>query len=86
MILESIIDAGVSLMVEKDDLMPHFIYCEGGHWTGFENLNEIIWKELILKKMEKYGIQSSLLTGLSMRKENLITKFSSITYIYDSVQ
>ena len=78
MILEDIIDAGVKLMMEKDDLMPHFIYCEGGHWTGLENLNEIIWKAIILKKMEKYGIQSSILTGLSMRKENLITQFSSL--------
>ena len=56
------VDFGANVM------MPHFIYCG----FGFEKL-----KEIILKKMREYGIQSSILTMLRMHRENLITKEKS---------
>ena len=52
-----------------NDMMPHFIYCYGNYFYGFEKL-----KEIILKKMQKYGIQSLILTTLRMIKRHLITK------------
>merc|ERR1711917_12686 len=55
--------------------MPHFIYSNlgvpGFDWQ-FENLRGII-----LKKMQKYGIQPSILTAISMHREWLITKEKS---------
>ena len=50
--------------------MPHFIYC-GLHyfWERSEKL-----KEIILMKMRKYEIQSSILTMLCMVRGNLVTK------------
>ena len=69
-----IFDDGVATMVEfgKNDMMPHFIYCYGDYWLSHKKL-----KEIILKKMRKYGIQSSVLTTLVMRREYLITKEKS---------
>ena len=55
-----------------NDMMPHFIYCCGQFHYLFEKL-----KEIILKKMEEYGIQSSIITRLSMYRRNLITKEKS---------
>merc|ERR1711917_120854 len=55
-------------------MVPHFIFCIGHYFYGeeFEKL-----KEIILKKMQKYGIQSSILTMLGMCRRNLITKEKS---------
>ena len=61
-----------------NDVMPHFIYCithlmnTRNHYDEFEKL-----KEIILVKMQKYGIQSSILTTLRMYRRNLITKEKS---------
>ena len=74
-----IFDDGVKSISDfgKDDLMPHFIYC-GDHYhhepkyyhhEGKEKL-----KEIILTKMRKFGIQSSILTLLHMRRYRLVTK------------
>ena len=54
-----------------DDMMPHFIYCDS-YGFDFKKL-----KEIIFKKMQKYGIQSSIVTMLHMRRNNLITKEKS---------
>ena len=56
-------------------IMPHFIYCNGCSFYphDFEEL-----EEMILVKMKKYGIQSSILSTLNMLRINLITKEKSI--------
>ena len=56
-----IIDAGVKSVLDfgDDDLMPHFIYC--GEYYHLDKR----WKklqEMFLTKMEKYEIQSAVLT------------------------
>ena len=68
-----IFDAGVKSIADfgKDDLMPHFIYC-GSHYVLKEETGKL--EEIILTKMRKYGIQSSILTMLSMWRINLVTK------------
>ena len=48
--------------------MPHLIYC-GFYYHEIEKL-----KEIVLSKMKKYGIQSSILTMLLMVRYNLVTK------------
>ena len=49
--------------------MPHFIYC-GYHYNAVQKkLNE-----MILTKMRKYEIQSSILTMLVMERWHLVTK------------
>ena len=53
------------------DMMPHFIYCYY-YFFAFEKL-----KEIILGKMQKYGIQASILTMLYMQRSRLITKEKS---------
>ena len=66
-------DAGVKSISDfgDDDLMPHFIYC-GFHYFSWEQIKKL--KEIILTKMRKYGIQSSILTMLRMWRYNLVTK------------
>ena len=49
------------------DLMPHFVYC-----TNFKGAEDV--EKLFLTKMGKYGIQSSILTMLTMQRMELITK------------
>ena len=68
-----IFDSGVKSISDfrKDDLMPHFIYC-GEHY--FLTERRVKLHEIILTKMRKYGIQSSILTMLSMVRRNLVTK------------
>ena len=58
----------------KNYMMPHFIYCNGdSFYVGeFKKLREII-----LKKIQNYGIPSSILTMLYMERINLITKEKS---------
>ena len=67
-----IFDAGVKSISDfgKDELMPHFIYC-GSHYLDDEGEK---LEEIILTKMKKYGIQSSILTMLYMARINLVTK------------
>ena len=71
-----IFDAGVKSISDfekrfgKDDLIPHFIYC-GYHYYFWER-NKL--KEIILTKMRKYEIQSSILTMLGMVRWKLVTK------------
>ena len=66
-----VFDAGVKSISDfgKDDLMPHFIYCGYYYYYHQEKL-----KEMILTKMRKYGIQSSILTMLGMERLSLVTK------------
>ena len=66
-----IIDAGFKSMVSfgNDELVPHFIYC--GEYLYVENMN---FRKLFMEKMRKFGIQSSILTMLSMHRRNLITQ------------
>ena len=68
-----IFDAGVKSISDfgKDDLMPHFIYC-GDYYFGLKGREKL--REIILTKMRKYGIQSSILTMLWMERSNLVTK------------
>ena len=49
--------------------MPHFIYCGEYYFEREEKL-----KEIILTKMRKYGIQSSILTIVNMYRWKLVTK------------
>ena len=74
MIDPEIFDAGFKSICDfgDDDLMPHFIYC-GYHYLSTVELAEKL-KEIILRKMRKYGIQSSILTVLWMTRWNLVTK------------
>ena len=75
-----IIDAGVATMVDlgANDMMPHFIQCiyhsldPAFYYYLFEKL-----KEIILKKIQEYGIKSSILTMLHMDRINLLTKEKS---------
>ena len=61
---------------DKNDIMPHFIYCSGDHFKYYyEEFNKL--EEIILKKMREYGIPSSILTTLSMFRRHLITKEKS---------
>ena len=66
-----IFDAGVKFISDfgKADLMPHFIYC--GEWI-LDRKEKL--KEVILTKMRKYGIESSILTMLHIRRLNLVTQ------------
>ena len=68
-----IFDAGVKSISDfgKDDLMPHLIYC-GRHYLREERIEKL--KEIFLTKMRKYGIQSSILTMLHMKRRKLVTK------------
>ena len=60
----------------KNDMMPHFIYCNGDdYYEDDEEFKKL--KEIILKKMREYGIPSSILTTLYMIRRNLITKEKS---------
>ena len=70
-----IIDAGVKTMVDfgTNDMMPHFIYCFYSFVTGINGLSQDL-KRIILKKMRKYGIQSLILTVITMSRVGLITK------------
>ena len=52
--------------------MPHFIYC-GFHYLYYEDRRKKL-KGIILARMRKYGIQSSILTMLWMQRQNLVTK------------
>ena len=61
------------LNFDNSDMVPHFIYCFGGSCFNF-----IDFKKFLLSRMEKYEMQPSILTGLSMLRLNLITKEKSI--------
>ena len=58
----------------KNDMMPHFIFCHSAIMIDFTNEK---LEEIILEKMRKYGIQSSILTSLYMYRKYLITKEKS---------
>ena len=74
--LRASIDAGVATMLDSgtNDLMPHFIYCSGVFYFTYQSK---IIKKMLLKKMQEYGIQSSILTTLIMAREYLMTKEKS---------
>ena len=56
-----------------NDMMPHFIFCNGSIYYGeFKKL-----EEMILKKMREYEIQTSILTTLTMYRQHLITQEES---------
>ena len=52
--------------------MPHFIYCGCHYFYGKEQREKL--EKMILTKMRKYGIQSSIMTMLHMMRWNLSTK------------
>ena len=65
-----IIDAGVKCISDfgNDDLMPHFIYCGIHYHLGKERIEKL--EEMILTKMRKYEIRSSILTMRELDMEN----------------
>ena len=69
-----ILDAGVKSVFDfgKDELMPHFVYC--GNYYLLEEKRMLKLREIILTKMRKYGVQSSILTMMWMIRWNLVTK------------
>ena len=64
--MKSVFDFG------EDDLMPHFIYCGGYYFHSQERRENM--KEMLMAKMRKYGIHSSILTTLGMWRRKLVTK------------
>ena len=52
--------------------MPHFIYCGGYYFHSQERRENM--KEMLMAKMRKYGIHSSILTTLGMWRRKLVTK------------
>ena len=52
--------------------MPHFIYYGLHYLFGKESRNRL--REILLKEMRKYGIQSGILTMLHMFRWKLVTK------------
>ena len=69
-----ILDAGVKSVFDfgKDELMPHFVYC--GNYYLLEEKRMLKLREIILTKMRKYGVQSSIVTMMWMIRWNLVTK------------
>ena len=67
------IDDGIKTVLNfvNDDMVPHFIYCSGDGFYIYDS------EKLILSRMKSCGLQSSILTQLCMRKQNLITKEKS---------
>ena len=67
-------DDGVKTMLNfgNDDMITHFIYCFGDNFSVGLHMENL--KEIILSGMKKYGMKSSILTGLDMWRRNLITK------------
>ena len=66
------IDDGIKTVLnfENDDMVPHFIYCYGGYYYGYEDELE----KFIMSRMQNCGLQSLILTTLCMVRYNLITK------------
>ena len=66
-----IIDAGIKSInnLGKDNSMLHMIYCGEYYFDS-----ELLLEKMIVIKMRKYGIQSSILSYLSTHRENLITR------------
>ena len=58
----------------NDELVPHFIYCGEYYTRTYDPDRAKYFNKLFVTKMEEYGIQSSILTRLSMWRKNLITK------------
>ena len=59
---------------ENDELITHFIYC-GDYYKSDHPLDRFMnFKKMFVTKMEKFGIQSSILTILQMERRKLITK------------
>ena len=71
------IDDGIKTLLDfdTDDMVPHFIYCSGDYL--YSDILDFGLDELILSRMEMYGLQSTILTTLSMYRRNLITKEKS---------
>ena len=80
-----VLNAGVKSIFdfEKDDLVPHFIYC-GYFYTGkgMKSKRFDRFKKILLKKMKSYGIQSATLTILNMMRFKLITK-EKVAQLYE---
>ena len=57
---------------EINELMPHFIYC-GDHYSSNKETQHQL-QDIFLEKMKKHGVQSSMLTFLSLRRSHLVTK------------
>ena len=54
-------------------MVPHLIYCFGDRYFDYvDELEKLIWS-----KMQKYGIQSLIVTTLRMERLKLITKEKS---------
>ena len=66
--------------------MAHFIYCGEYYFEVFQgNEHTEKFKEIILSKMRKYGIQFSILTMLLMQRQNLITKEKAKRYYQEKI-
>ena len=70
------IDDGIKTLLnfDNDDMTPHLIYC---HSDYFNSYYEDVLGKFIMSKMKKYGLQSTILTQLRMRRQNLVTKEKS---------
>ena len=55
----------------KDGSLPHFIY-SGEYYNYYKRSNR--FREILLTKMKNFGIESAVLTRLTMLRRNLITK------------
>ena len=69
-----VIDQGVLSInhAEINELMPHFIYC-GDHYSGSKEAQYEL-QEMFLDKMRKHGVQSAMLTLMSLSRSHLVTK------------
>ena len=67
-------------------MLAHFIYCGEYYFEVFQG-DEYAekLKKIILAKMEKYGIESSILTMLMMQRQNLITKEKTKLYYGEKI-
>ena len=61
------------LNFDNDDMVPHFIYC----WNNFKTIYDRTMEVIILSRIKLYGIQTSIFTGLRMKREFLITQEKS---------
>ena len=57
-----------------NEWMPHFIYCGNYYGNNLESDRVENFKKLILKKMKKFEIESSMLTMLDMWRLKLVTE------------
>ena len=69
-----VIDEGVSAIDRAviNEVIPHFIYCGNHYSTTKEAQYEL--QKMFLEKMRKHGVQSAMLTLMSLSRSHLVTK------------